>query len=193
MATLRTRSMFDHTIDIVKGYSGPYRLTKSALISDNVSLVAYEGRVVHLNADGEWEMGCVGTQMACWLFADKDDPDIEATYTDDDRQAIPAGRISGYVANGSIEMATTEFDPALTYLPNELLRAVASNSVQATGGVMTNASVVTVEGGGAAGNVTACCGVVSVDDRTATPVSANSHRQNVLYFWPIYKIGAPGK
>jgi len=182
----RPRQMYAHCIDMVQGNKMMGNLTYSAKLSANVTIdPVFQGRVVHLNSDNEWEMGCTGWQMAGWLNASSDDPDVEQTSDDDDRQIIPVGVMTAIMATGAWELSTTEFDSAQTYVANEPLRAVASNSNATTGGRMTNQGV-TSKASAAPQNATAVCGIVSGG------VKLNSHRQNALHFWPVFCEGASG-
>jgi hypothetical protein len=87
----------------------------------------------------------------------------------------PAGILSGLVAIGGYELETTEFDSVQTYLPNEPLRAVRSDSA-ANAGTLTNQGVVLY--------TNLVCAVVSRGKRT------NHHGKTVLSFWPVYLPGS---
>lgn len=175
------RQMFDHTLDAVKGWlpGNMASLDCSAKLSANVTIdPVYAGRVVHKNADGEFEMGVTGTQMAIFLLQNSDDPDVQNEGGDDFQAIAPTGVMSGLVATGGYEVATTEFDSAQTYAINDVVRAVASNSNATTGGRLTNASFTL--------GTTAGVGVVS------KAVAQNSHKKNVLTLWTAYIPGTAG-
>jgi hypothetical protein len=102
--------------------------------------------------------------------------------------------MTGLVAAGAYELATTEFANTLTYVTNELLYA-ATGTTLATAGVLTNAGI-----GAAFWPAIAACGVVS-RGRASTSVNAaqqypksheNSHRIKELFFWPQYLPGQNG-
>ncbi len=172
------RQMFDHVCDPVKGWvpGNMSALDKAAKISANVTIdPVFKGRVVHLNSEGEFEMGCVGKQMAIFLMGNNDDNDVAQLSDDDFQGIIPDGDTFGLVATGGYEIATTEFDPAQTYAYNDSLRAIASNSNATTGGRLTNQGVTLY--------TTAVCGVVS------KPPAINHLKRSLLTFWPVYLPG----
>lgn len=180
--------MFEHALSHPKGWFEPSALDFVAKLSSNVSLLAYGGRVVHVNSAGEFEMGIAGTAMAIFLLqADTDfdvsNPGVTGAGNFMHQAIAPAGNMSGLVATGGYELESTEFDtsPAVAYAPNQLLTALANNSVQATGGVLSN------DRNGANGSAGAVrqyvdpvCGVVSRGQ------FKNEHSVDVLAFWPVY-------
>jgi|GEM_PF-4700122 len=180
--------MFEHALSHPKGWFEPSALDFSAKLSPNVTLQAFGGRVVHVNAAGEFEMGLEQTSMAIFLLQADTDFDVSNPGTTPAgnfmHQAVaPAGNMSGLVAAGGYELESTEFDiaPNAAYAPNHLLTALASNTVQATGGVLCNDRA---GAGGSAGLVRQytenACGVVSRGQ------FKNEHNVDVLAFWPIY-------
>jgi len=179
--------MFEHGIDVAKGWFHPAALDFSTKLSANVTFEVARGRVVHLNSAGEFEMGIGATDMAIFLLNGSDDFDVSNPGTTPSglfmHQSIaPAGFMSGIVATGSYEIEDTEFDDTLSYAPGDLLTATADNTTEATGGVLTNA------GSGGGGDVEQfadpACGVVSRGR------FVNAHGVPVLAFWPIYLPGA---
>lgn len=176
------RQMFDHSLDAVKGWmpGDMASLDCAAKLSANVTVdPVYAGRVVHKNDDEEFELGVTGTQMAIFLLQNSDDPDV-AKDTGDDMQGIsPTGVMSGLVATGGYEVASTEYDQDQTYHVNDVLRAVASNSNATTGGRLTNASFTLFTNAGV--------GVVS-----KLPAK-NSHKKYVITFWTAYIPGLSGQ
>jgi hypothetical protein len=170
--------MFDHTLDAVKGWlpGNMASLDAAAKLSANVTIdPVYQGRVVHKNADEEFEMGCTGTEMAIFLMQNSDDYDVKNDGGNEWGAIAPTGVMSGLVATGGYELATTEFDSSRDYTVNDPLRAVASNSNATTGGRLTNESVTLY--------TTAVCGIVS------KPVKKNMHGKNVLTLWPVFCPG----
>lgn len=181
---MSTRQMTDHTLDVCKGWlpGNMGALDKSAKLSANVTIdPVYAGRVAHLNNEGEFEMGVLGTQMPIFLTQNSDDTDVRNPNTGaEDFAAITStGVMSGVVATGGYEVESTEFDSAQTYAVNDVLRAVSSNSNATTGGRLTNASFTL--------GTTAGVGVVSKQ------VYKNSHRKNVLRFWTAFIPGQAGQ
>lgn len=176
------RLMFDHSLDAIKGWlPGDFgSLDTEGKLSANVTIShVYEGRVVHKNDDNEFEMGCTGTQMAVFIRQNSDDFDV-ANDGGDEWQAISSrGTMTGLVATGGTELASTEYDQDQTYHVNDPLRAVASNSNATTGGRLTNQGITL--------GTNAICAVVS-----RVPAK-NSHKKWVLTFWPVYCPGQTGQ
>lgn len=168
--------MFEHGLDVKKGWFGMTSLDHSAKMASSVAYDVPAGRVVHLNANGAFEPGVALTQMGVFLIAGSNAADVSNPGTTAGgkfmHQAIsPTGVVSGLVATGGYEIATTEFVSNLTYAPNELLRAPVSGG-STVEGVLTNASVTQY--------VTAVCGVVSSGKAT------NHNGVSTLSFWPVY-------
>lgn len=179
--------MFEHGLDIAKGWFEAAALDFAAKLSDNVTFDVPRGRVAHVNNEGEFEMGVGETDMAIFLLQSSDDFDVANPGTTPagnfmHQSIAPTGVMSGLVAEGSYEIESTEFDDEQTYVANELLTAAADNATLATGGVLTN------QGTGSDGSVEQfsdpVCGVVSRGR------FVNSHGIPVLAFWPTYIPGA---
>ena len=169
--------MYEHGLDIAKGWFQPAALDFSAPLSANVTFVVPRGRVVHVNDAGEFEMGVDLTQMAIFLLNGSEDFDVSNPGTTPAgnfmHQAIrPSGNMSGLVATGGYEIESTEFDDTQTYEANDCIGALANNTTLATGGVLTNQGIT------AYGD--AVCGVVSRGR------FVNAHGIPVLAFWPVY-------
>lgn len=198
------RQMTAHTLEAPHGwpsqaaveYSAPFDATQLSSVSGNV---AFAGRCVHVAADGEYEFGVTGRQMPIFLYQNSDDPDVSndgGNPATDPHVWVGAVRkhISGLVAAGAYELATTEFDTSLTYGVNDLLYA-ATGTTLATCGVLTNAGI-----SSAVWPAVAAVGVVS-RGRTPTAVNAaqqypagvkNAHKVHELFFWPQYLPGMTG-
>lgn len=179
--------MFEHGIDVAKGWFEPAALDFSAKLSSNVTFDVPAGRVMHVNSAGEFETGVGETDMGIVLIQGSQAYDVANDGTTPAgnfmHQAIaPAGTMSGLVCSGAYEIEDTEFDTGQTYAPNELLTATVANTTLATGGVLTNA------GSGAGGDVEQfvdpVCGVVSRGE------FVNAHGISVLAFWPVWLPGA---
>lgn len=178
--------MFEHGLDIAKGWFEPAALDFAAPLSANVTFDVPRGRVVHVNDQGEFEMGVGETDMGIFLHNGSEDFDVSNPGTTPAgnfmHQAIaPKGIMSGVVAKGGYEIESTEFDDNQTYIANQLLTATANNTTLATGGVLTN------QGSGAGGDVQQfvdpVCGVVSRGRYV------NAHGIPVLAFWPEWLPG----
>jgi len=176
------QQMTVHTLEAPKGWPSPYAVDFTTVF-DATQLgaitggVAYAGRTVHLNSSGNYEFGVTNRSMAMWLFQNSDDPDVENNGGDPATdvgcwQAIaPTGQLTALVAAGAYELATTEFNAALGYFPNETLTA-ATGTTLATAGVLTNAAAVPY--------TNPVCGVVSRGKQL------NAHGMYELWFWPVY-------
>lgn len=185
MPGLAPSQMFLHTLNPLKGWPSPHALDFTGKLSANVTVNPVNaGRVVHVSTivSGvpQLELGCVGPQMAIFLFQASNDYDVSnpGGPAGTDWYAIaPKGINSGLVATGSYELETTEFDQAQTYLPNQPLRSPALNTDATNGGILTNQGI----GVASTHSFTAAfCGVVS------RGVYRNAYGQLALAFWPIY-------
>jgi hypothetical protein len=179
--------MFEHGLDVPKGWFQPAALDKSAKLSANVTFDLPAGRVVHLNSAGEFETGVGQTDMAIFLLQASNDFDVANPGTTASglfmQQAIaPTGVMSGLVATGGYEIQSTEFDATQSYVTGDLLTATVANTTLATGGVLTN--VGTGVNGDVQQFVDPVCGVV------ADGAFRNSHGVYVLDFWPVWLPGA---
>lgn len=179
--------MFEHALTPLKGWFQPAALDFVAKLSDNVTFDVPRGRVMHLNAAGEFETGVGETDMGIFLFPGSDDFDVSNPGTTPAgnfmHQAIaPAGNLSGLVATGAYEVESTEFDADQEYAPGDLLTAAVDNDNDEVGGLLTNV------GSGAAGDVKQfvdpVCGVVSRGKYL------NEHKVNALALWPVWLPGA---
>jgi hypothetical protein len=181
--------MYEHGIDVKKGWFDMAALDFAAKLAAAVTFDVPGGRVVHVNDDGEFEMGIGQTDMAIFLIQGSADYDVSnpgQTLAGNfmHRAIAPTGVMSGVVATGGYELETTEFDADSTvdYDPNTLLTATASNTDEDTGGVITS------EGTGAGSRVKQfvdpVCGVVS------TGVHTNHNNISTLALWPVYLPGA---
>lgn len=179
--------MYEHGLDVAKGWFEPAALDFAAPLSANVTFEVPAGRVMHVNDAGELETGVGATDMGIFLLNGSEDYDVSNPGTTPAgnfmHQAIaPKGVMSGLVAKGPYEIESTEFDDNQTYGAGDLLTAAVANTTLATGGVLTNA------GSGGGGDVEQfvdpVCGVVSRGR------FINSHGIPVLAFWPEYIPGA---
>lgn len=183
------RQMTAHTLEAPKGWPSPHAVDFAAKISANVTIdPVFAGRCVHVNAEGEFEMGVPTVApasgkiyMPIWLFQNSDDPDVSndggITGSESDEPGgwmalAPTGVIMGLVGAGAYELETTEFEPEAslgsTYEPNDALTATNNNSNAVTGGRMTKGVPYTDP-------------IVGIVSRA---VFVNSHRKNSLGFWP---------
>lgn len=173
--------MYEHGFDAKKGWFDMASLDYDAKLSANVTFDVPRGRVVHLNEDGEFEMGVHETGVAIFLLNGSDDFDVNNPGTTPGglfmhRAIAPTGKMSGLVATGGYELDNTEFNDELDYLPGDLLTAGTSNTVLATGGVLTNAAAVQF--------VNPICGVVS------SGAHQNHNGVRTLSYWTVWLPGA---
>lgn len=172
---------FEHGFDVKKGWFDMAALDYDAKLSSNVTFVVPRGRVVHLNSNGEFEMGAHNTGVAIFLLNGSEDADVSNPGTTAAgnfmHQAVaPTGKMSGVVATGGYEIDNTEFDSSRTYVPGQLLTATASNSNATTGGRLTNENVTQF--------VNPVVGVVSSGKHK------NHNGVQTLSFWCVWLPGA---
>jgi hypothetical protein len=179
--------MFEHSLTAVKGWWHLYALTKTAKLKASLleqSTRIPIGRVAHINADGEFELGGGGTKMPIFLRQGNQEPDVYNNGVSPTSQIahwygiLPEGMVDGLVAVGGYELQTTEYDHDQTYTPNQLL--TASNV-----GVLTNQTATQYEDW--------ICGVTSYhsmeqieDSAPSGPEGRNAHGVEVLSFWPYF-------
>jgi hypothetical protein len=186
--------MYENALNPSKGWPSQSALDHTAKISPNVLYDLKAGQTCHLNTVGQLEPGCVKAQMALWIFQGANDLDVNAapgysnSGTNLEWQPVsPTGRVACFVAKGSFELETTEFDSTLTYAPNDPLRAPTGNtatSYAAGSGKLTNAGVtLTSQTNTPATSSTAVCGLVSRGAFT------NNFGRKVLAFWPVWYPG----
>lgn len=178
--------MYTHKFDGVKSWFGDWIIDFQARLSADVTITVYEGRCMHLDADGEFAMGVTGNQMGMFASVGSDRPSVGNPSSSGYWYAAHAGRMNGVCANNGFEAETTEYDTAQTYLPNQFLRAIADDTNQTTGGRLTNQGG-TARASATPANATAFVGLVS-----RPPAKTSFDQPNVLAFWMLYEPGASG-
>lgn len=169
MGTLNPSQMFDHNIDVVKGPSLMHRLDfHAAPVADEA---LNEGSLMSLDSDGKFIAGCPpgagGSNIIPMpIFALQGIDDFDAN---SDVGNISGGVMSGVVATGGFEIATTEFEIGPTYAPNTLL----TSDEAGTKGLVTEAA-------GLPYGAETICGVVSKTN------SVNADGKQMLSFWTVY-------
>lgn len=186
--------MFEQALDVPKGWFHLAALDKSAKLSQallEAATAVPAGRVAHLNASGEFELGATGNQVPIFLWNGKDHPDVynpgtsPVTGTQHWVAIAPTGVMSGLVAMGAYELQTTEFDTAQTYAANDPLSCDGN-------GVLTNQNATPYTDlivGFASAHV-------NEDNQPQTPangnpVGYNAHGVQTLTFWPHFLPAAP--
>lgn len=173
--------MFEHGLDVKKGWFDMASLDYDAKLNSSVSFDVPRGRVVHVDSNGTFTPGAHNTGVAVFLLngsadADVSNPGTTAAGNFMHKAIAPSGKMSGIVATGGYEISTTEFDSARTYVAGDLLTAAISTSNAATGGVLTNNGVVQY--------VNPVVGVVS-DGK-----AKNHNGVQSLSFWCVWLPGA---
>ncbi len=185
--------MFTHGLDVKKGWFDMASLDYAAKLSPSVTFPVDRGRVVHVDASGNFVPGAHKTNVAIFLLNGSDDADVSnpgwgqgqganganATQTAAHFMHIavaPTGKMSGLVATGGYEISTTEFDAERSYAPGDLLTATRTASPAATDGRLTNASVTQYQ--------TPVVGVVS------SGATTNHNGVSALSFWCVWLPGA---
>jgi len=176
--------MFVHTLNPLKGWPSQTALDIGGKLHSAVTIdPLFAGRCVHVASldpptvtgglnTPRYKTGVTGTKMGIFLFQNSNDPDVTNDGGTDWYAIVPTGVILGLVATGAYELETTEYDTALTYAPNEPLRAISADTDATTGGRLTNAGFVF--------GTTAYVGVVSRGTFT------NAYGRSALAFWPVY-------
>jgi hypothetical protein len=173
-------------LDVKKGWFDMASLDYSAKLSSAVEFVVPRGRVVHVDSNGEFRPGAHNTNVAIFLLNGSEDADVSnpGWGQPGSRSAAnfmhvaisPTGKMSGLVATGGYEIASTEFDADRSYTPGDLLTAAQHLTNAAVGGVLTNASVTQF--------VNPVVGVVS------SGKAANHNGVMSLSFWTVWLPGA---
>lgn len=175
--------MFEHGLDVKKGWFDMASLDYSAKASSDLDFAIKRGRVVYVNAAGEFVPGVHETNVAVFLLNGSVDADVANPGTTAGgrfmHQAVaPTGKMSGLVATGGYEISTTEFDADQSYTPGDLLTATTSATPAVTDGVLTNDGVVQYE--------TPVVGVVS------SGAAVNHNGIPALSFWCVWLPGEVG-
>ncbi len=188
-----------HTLDVVKGLRPPNDLDFVApfaaadLTGTNAIQggIAFAGRCVSLNANGEFIFGVGNYEMPMFLFSNSDDADVKndggdvTTEPDAWKGSTPAGGLKAVVAIMGAEFETTEFDASANYAVNDLLKT-AKSVAAAAGGDATNLALagVLVKSSDVVGDVH-IVGQVSKKFTAASP-NKNTHLRPVLRFWGLH-------
>lgn len=192
----------------------------SSINLNSVGATVYSGCCVHVDSVASsglgtgttnnvpipvFKMGAKTGQMPIFLWVGSDGYDVSnpgvpagvalggtTTYPPDWIPIRPTGKVMGLVATGGYELETTEFDTAQTYAPNDLLRAVTSDT-DANGGKLTNQNAATNQTftGGTGVAVwapnAASDSIVGVCSRGSY---TNKNNRPALAFWPVYLPGS---
>ena len=175
MPNSNPRQVFDHHLDALKGWPAPHALDFHAPLVSGLTATVWAGKVMTLNASGQFVPGLLSQAMPIFIRQNEDDYDTGPF------PGATAGRtfgsdgplLSGLVATGPYELQTTEFIDG-TYLPNDVL---TSKTEAELGGNESDAGKVTLGFGFYNDDV---CGVVSKGKLT------NHNAKSVLQFWSFF-------
>lgn len=131
------RQMTAFTLNALKGWPAPAAVDYHTEFAPTITQTVLPGSVVHLNSDGEYELG-VGTLkvMPLFMFNGSDDPDVVNQGPDPATEKgawvpiNPTGQAMALPAVGAYELVSTAF-VAGTYEPNDPLTAALSPSADA--------------------------------------------------------------
>jgi hypothetical protein len=180
--------MFEHCLDELKGWPDESALDFDAHLSPNVTVdPVYGGTCVHVNQDGQFELGVGATDMGIFLLQGSHELDVSNPGGNHWIAIAPTGKMSGLVATGAFELETTEFYQAagVDYLPGSLLTAPKEVTITGANKVMAGKLFNKRAWAGGSNAV-----VAPASDPICATVSRrnhiNHHRVPVVSFWPVY-------
>lgn len=154
--TLTPGQVFDHDLNVLKGWRNTSNLDKSAEPGANVTGIV-RGKVMYLDAAGAWALGVTPNGMSVFATGGQNDFDANG-----DVGNIQKNVVTGLVAIGAYELQSSEYVDAV-YAPNDTLTADATGDLTA-----------------GTPYVDQLCGVVS------DGVVTNSNNVSVLTFWGVW-------
>ena len=116
---MSTAHIYDHMLNVLKGWPAPFALDKAADLSSDETNAIQQGMVMYLDANGHFRLG-----LACGKIPHLA---VRGTAFVDTRQSegnMMGGTLSGIVCLGPYEVQTTEYDSDQAYAPNDALTAV---------------------------------------------------------------------
>lgn len=135
------KSIFEHTLDKVGGFRNDQtQLSFSAPMHSSVTIMAFEGRIVHRHSSGNFAMGCKADKMAFVLDAPTTPYNADVSVTKRWKAYEPMNVRAAYPVTCALELQTTEYDDAKTYAIDNYLTARTGDTDQTNGGVLTNTS-----------------------------------------------------
>jgi len=180
--------MFEHCLDELKGWPDEAALDFDAHLSPNVSVdPVFGGTCVHVNQDGQFELGVGDTDMGIFLLQGSHELDVANPGGNHWVAIAPTGKMSGLVAVGGFELETTEFyqGPSVELVPGNSLTAPTEARITGTNKVMAGKLFKTrAWAGGDNGAVTP--GTDPVCATVSRRNHINHHRVPVASFWPVY-------
>lgn len=166
------RQMTSETLNALKGWPQMAAVDFHTVFDPDIAVRVPAGSVVHLNSDGQYELG-VGTLsvMPLFTFAASDDPTVTNDGGDPATEKgvwvpiAPTGQAMSLVATGAYELVSTNF-VAGSYPPNAKLTSPTSGG---SAGKLTTGTIYT----------DMIVGVVS------RGVVDNGYGYDGLAFWPF--------
>lgn len=167
--TYSPAQMFDHELNVVKGWPSPYAVdkTKKVIDADRDSIIA--GRVVCIDpTEDKFKLGTymdsTSASMPCFAWPSSTDLDVRS-----DVGNISGGNLTALPASGAYEFETTEF-MGTGFDPN--IPLTVSNTADANKGKVLVTTL---------GAATLIVGIVS--DKG---VLTNENKKSFVRFWPVY-------
>ncbi len=158
--TIVPSQMYDHELNMVKGWPSPYAVDKSAALATGATGIN-AGMVVSLDASGHFQLDLSSANaVPCFAWPSQGDFDVSS-----DVGNVSGGNLMAIPALTGYEMETTEFVTGQAYTVNLPLMANGS-------GLITP---------GAYGTSTTC-GIVSDGSQPIT----NEHGKQVVRFWGYF-------
>ena len=109
-------NMYDHMLNALKGWPGPWALDKDADLEADETI--YKGMCIYINASGNFQAGLECGSMPIIAVRNSDGSDVRTSPGN-----MTGGKMTGIVVTGGYEIETTEFDEDLSYPPNTALTA----------------------------------------------------------------------
>lgn len=196
MARKLPDQMFEHGIDVKKGWFDMAALDFQAKLHEDVEFDLPAGRIVHVaevevDDNGKptsyFKPGCHATGPSMTLINGSADFDVANAGTTNagnfmHKAVMPGGELTGLVHTAGYEIESTEYDDAQTYEVNQLLtsRQGVVEATEGYAGVLTNQKT----GGGAVRAFTdSVCGIVSTGEHL------NHNRIGTLAYWTYHLPG----
>ena len=179
--TVTPAQMYDHELNVLKGWPSPYAVEKPAKIDATETLTILAGRCCYLTASGGLKMGCPYNKadalapMPMWAWPNSSDFDVSG-----DVGNTISGTMMALPAKGAYEFETTEFK-GTGFLPNQALCADAGSTAADRGLVKCRSLAAT-----GSGNEDMVVGIVSTGPKGEVGIHTNSYGKSVVSFWPVY-------
>ena len=197
MPRKRPDQMFEHGIDVKKGWFHMAALDFQAKLHEDVEFDLPAGRIVHVaevevDDNGKptsyFKPGCHATGPSLTLINGSADFDVANEGTTNSggfmhKAVMPGGELTGLVHTAGYEIESTEYDDEQTYSVNQLLtsRQGVADAANAYAGVLTNQR----SGGGVVRAFQeAVCGIVSTGEHL------NHNRIGTLAYWTFHLPGS---